>query len=148
MKLHYRKLPQTIRTKMEKLEFDLTLLPKVEQEAEVKPGDDAAPCFCTQSKMTDSFTDIKEEELMCILWGRVPGQVGLIWSGSSHTHDWANLQVYTSFGNLVKMLFIGEQNTVRLANKQQTTYGKRSATMSELKAAHPTIYDQGPLHDT
>ncbi|KAG9073275.1 hypothetical protein KI688_001067 [Linnemannia hyalina] len=192
MKLHYKKLPQTIRTKMEKLEFDPALLPKVEQEDEDKPGDDGTtldddgtildddaddenprkkskkivyqpghirscwnylmalpaanrPRFCTQSKMADSFIDIREEGLMRILWGRDAGQVGLIWSGSPHSHDWANLQVNTSFGNLIKMLFIGDRNTVRLANKQQTTYGKRSATMSELKAAHPTIYDQGPL---
>ncbi|KAG0262830.1 hypothetical protein BGZ95_003949 [Linnemannia exigua] len=41
MKLHYRKLPQTIRTKMEKLEFDPADLPKVEQDDEDKPRDDS-----------------------------------------------------------------------------------------------------------
>ncbi|KAK3814497.1 MAG: hypothetical protein J3R72DRAFT_498322 [Linnemannia gamsii] len=41
MKLHYRKLPQTIRTKMEKLEFDPADLPKVEQDDEDKLGDDS-----------------------------------------------------------------------------------------------------------
>ncbi|KAG0353238.1 hypothetical protein BGX24_007307, partial [Mortierella sp. AD032] len=115
MKLHYRKLPQTIRTKMEKLEFDPADLPKVEQDDEDKLGDDSTtpddnsgdideaddaddedprkkPRFCIQSKMTDSFIDIREEGLMRILWGRDAGQVGLIWSGGSHTHDWAKQQ--------------------------------------------------------
>ncbi|KAK3846473.1 MAG: hypothetical protein J3R72DRAFT_486735 [Linnemannia gamsii] len=194
MKLHYRKLPQTIRTKMEKLEFDPADLPKVEQDDEDKLGDDSTtpddnsgdvdeaddaddedprkkskkivfqpqhiqscwrylmklpvanrPRFCIQSKMTDSFIDIREEGLMRILWGRDAGQVGLIWSGGSHTHDWAKQQVNTSFGNIIKMLFIGDRDTIRLATKQQTTYGKRTTTMDERATAHPNIYGQGPL---
>ncbi|KAF9082447.1 hypothetical protein BGX23_012457 [Mortierella sp. AD031] len=103
------------------------------------------PRFCLQPKMTDSFIDIREEGLMRILWGKDAGQVGQIWSGGSHTHDWAKEQVDTSFGNLIKMLFIGNRDTIRLASKQQKTYGKRTTTMDERAAAHPDIYDQGPL---
>ncbi|KAF9083042.1 hypothetical protein BGX29_003437, partial [Mortierella sp. GBA35] len=185
LKLHYRKLPQTIRTKMEKLAFDPADLPEVEQHAEDNGDDDGTtleddadeedpkkkskkidfqprhvqsccghlmklpaasrPRFCLQPKMTDSFIDIREEGLMRILWGKDAGQVGQIWSGGSHTHDWAKEQVDTSFGNLIKMLFIGNRNTIRLASKQQKTYGKRTTTMDERAAAHPDIYDQGPL---
>ncbi|KAF8945734.1 hypothetical protein BGZ47_002069 [Haplosporangium gracile] len=127
MKLHYRKSPQTIRTKMEKLEFDSADLPKVEQKDEDKLDDNGTtldddtddedskkkskklvfqpqhirscwryliklsaanrPRLCIQSKMTDNFIDIREEGLKRILWRRVAGQVRLIWSGGSHTHD-------------------------------------------------------------
>jgi hypothetical protein len=95
--------------------------------------------------MTDSFIDIREEGLMRILWGKDAGPVGLIWSGGSHTHNWAKQQYNTSFGNIIKMLFIGDRNTIRLANKQQTTYGKRTTTMDERATVHPDIYGQSPL---
>ncbi|KAK3845368.1 MAG: hypothetical protein J3R72DRAFT_521333 [Linnemannia gamsii] len=51
------------------------------------------PRFCLQSKMTDSFIDIREERFMRILWGEGAGKVEEIWSGGSHTHDWAKEQV-------------------------------------------------------
>ena len=77
--------------------------------------------------------------------GKDAGPVGLIWSGGSHTHNWAKQQNNTSFGNIIKMLFIGDRSTIRLANKQQTTYGKRTTTMDERATVHPDIYGQGPL---
>ncbi|KAF9910422.1 hypothetical protein EC991_006689 [Linnemannia zychae] len=189
IKLHYRRLPQTIRTKMEKLGFDSTLLPKVEQEDkdtsdddDTTPDDDGTtpddeaddedvkkkskkidfspqhiqsrwgypmklpaanrPRFCIQSKMTDSFIDIREETLFRILWRK---KSDTIWGGSTHNFDWAKRQVNISFGNVIKMLFIGDPDTVRLATKHQTTYGKRTTTIDERATAHSTMYGQEPL---
>lgn len=103
------------------------------------------PQFCIQPKMTDSFIDIREEGLMRILWGREAGPVAEIWGGGPNSLQWAKTQVSTSFGNLIKMLFIGDRESIRTASKQQTTYGKRTTTMDERFKEHPDIYGQGPL---
>ncbi|KAF9906551.1 hypothetical protein EC991_000493 [Linnemannia zychae] len=189
IKLHYRRLPQTIRTKMEKLGFDSTPLPKVEQEDkdtsdddDTTPDDDGTtpddeaddedvkkkskkivfspqhiqscrgnlmkllaanrPRFCIQSKMTDSFIDIREETLFRILWRK---KSDTIWGGSTYDFDWAKEQVHISFGNVIKMLFIGDRDKVQRATKHQTTYGKRTTTVDERATAHSTIFGQEPL---
>lgn len=103
------------------------------------------PRFCIQSKMTDGFIDISENELKSILWGQEAGQVRSIWSGGTYTSKWAAQQVNSSYGNIIKMLFIGDRDTVRHARKQQTTYGKRTTTMDQCATAHPNIYGQRPL---
>ncbi|KAF8932755.1 hypothetical protein BGZ58_006833 [Dissophora ornata] len=105
LKLHYRKLPETLHTKMERLSLDPIGLPEVEQHVEDNGKDDG-----TTPKMTDSFVDIREEGLMRILWRKDAGQVGQIWSNGTHTHDWAKEQVDISFGNLVKT-FLSEIET-------------------------------------
>ncbi|GJJ75446.1 hypothetical protein EMPS_07804 [Entomortierella parvispora] len=103
------------------------------------------PQFCIQPKMTDSFIDIREEGLMRILWGRDAGSVGEIWEGGTHSHQWAKSQLSTAVGNIIKTLFIGDRESIRLAKKQQTTYGKRTTTMDECFRLYPEVYGQGPL---
>ncbi|GJJ78229.1 hypothetical protein EMPS_10588 [Entomortierella parvispora] len=172
IKMHYRKLPKTIRAKMEKLGFDDADLPQTEEDAEDDSNVDAAPpegdeeddedprqkskkivfrprhiltCwsdlqklptpsqpqFCIQPKMTDSFIDIREEGLMRILWGRDAGSVGEIWEGGTHSHQWAKSQLSTAVGNIIKTLFIGDRESIRLAKKQQTTVRHNESILTQ-----------------
>ncbi|KAG9061854.1 hypothetical protein KI688_007005 [Linnemannia hyalina] len=180
-KLHYRRIPETLRTK---LSIDCDGLPEIDQDdtdaggdagaADVNEGvddDDALkrskkiifkpghiqlcwryflllpsskrPRFCTQAKMSDSFIDINEEALVALLWGEKAVQLDNVWEDTRYTHNWAAAKQRSSYGEVIKELFIGDRDVIKEArNKQQTTYGKRTTTMAEREEAHPHIYGQ------
>ncbi|KAG9064049.1 hypothetical protein KI688_003228 [Linnemannia hyalina] len=183
-KLHYRRIPETLRTKLSKLSIDCDGLPEIDQDgtdaggdagaADVNEGvddDDALkrskkiifkpghiqlcwryflllpsskrPRFCTQAKMSDSFIDINEEALVALLWGEKAVQLDNVWEDTRYTHNWAAAKQRSSYGEVIKELFIGDRDVIKEArNKQQTTYGKRTTTMAEREEAHPHIYGQ------
>ncbi|KAG0284117.1 hypothetical protein BGZ97_008299 [Linnemannia gamsii] len=220
MKMHYRRLLETIRTRMIKLGVDSTQLPDVAQGDESKTDDDGGtqddiaeevddvddvdnndpkkksqkivfqqghirlcwnffirlpaehqPRFCIQPKMTDSFIDISEKELKSILWGRCresggalsevdlsqmglevewrdrrdAGPVRSIWRGGRYDSAWAEGVLSSSYGDIIKMLFIGDRRIIANAPKRQTTYGKRTTTMNYFAMSYPNTYGQGHL---
>jgi len=101
------------------------------------------PRFCIQAKMSDAFIDINEEALVALLWGEKAIQLEDVWEDTQYTHIWAAAKQHSSYGEVIKELFIGDRDAIREArNKQQTTYGKRTTTMAERQEAHPHIYGQ------
>ncbi|KAF8924330.1 hypothetical protein BGZ47_004111, partial [Haplosporangium gracile] len=181
LKLHYRRMPETLRTKLSKLSIDCDGLPKMDQDdtngpADVdenvndddddalkrskkiifKPGhiqlcwryllrlsSSSRPRFCPQAKMSDSFVDINEEALVALLWGEKSAQLDNVWKDTRYTHQWAAAKQRSSYGEVIKELFIGDRDAIKEArNKQQTTYGKRTTTMMERQEANPHIYGQ------
>ena len=93
--------------------------------------------------MSGSFIDINEEALVALLWGEKAVQLDNVWEDTRYTHNWAAAKQRSSYGEVIKELFIGDRDVIKEArNKQQTTYGKRTTTMAERQETHPHIYGQ------
>ncbi|KAG0328261.1 hypothetical protein BG004_002579, partial [Podila humilis] len=174
LKLHFRKLTEILRTKFGQLSMDCDGLPQIGPSAvmgqeginnkmDTEDVDDDEPLklskkvkfgpghiedcwtfylrlppakrprFCPEVKMADSFLDITRD-------------VANMWTNSHFTHRWAAENQISSYGEVIKQLFIGDRDTIKAAkNKSQTTYGKRTTTMAERKQTHPDIYGQPEL---
>lgn len=104
------------------------------------------PVFCPGAGFKDVFHLFQEAALVPLLWG------------SAHNHptrpflericsaaDAARL-VKSDYGELLRRLFIGNRDSIKIdPTKQQTTYGKRSTTITKLATEAPTTYGVGPM---
>lgn len=73
------------------------------------------PRFCTQAKMSDSFIDINEEALVALLWGEKARQLDSVWEDTHYTHNWAAAKQGSSYGEVIKELFIGDRDAIKEA---------------------------------
>ncbi|KAF9394247.1 hypothetical protein BGZ94_006715, partial [Podila epigama] len=71
--------------------------------------------------MSDSFIDINKEALVQLLFGRKAEQLRNVWENTCYTHNWAASKQNSSYGEVIKRLFIGDRDAIRTdRNKQQT----------------------------
>ncbi|KAI8605997.1 hypothetical protein EDD21DRAFT_427217 [Dissophora ornata] len=155
LKLHFRRMPETLRTKLSRLSIDCDGLPEMDQDDADAGGDASAadvnvdvdddtlqrskkivfkpghiqlcwqyflrlpsskrPRFCAHAKMSDAFIDINEEALVALLWGQNAGQLDNVWEDTHYTHNWAVTKQRSSYGEVIKELFIGDRDAIKKA---------------------------------
>ncbi|KAG9068054.1 hypothetical protein KI688_011646 [Linnemannia hyalina] len=119
LKLHCRRMPETLRTKLSKLSIDCDGLPEMDQDDTDAGGDAGA---------ADVGKDVDDDDAL-------KRSKKIIFKLAAKQRS--------SYGGVIKELFIGNRDAIKEArNKQQTTYGKRTTNMAERQVAHPHIYGQ------
>ncbi|KAG0356715.1 hypothetical protein BGX24_006355, partial [Mortierella sp. AD032] len=107
------------------------------------------PLFCLRHKFNDPFITFEERALPQILWSTTkkrPNPAADAASKIMSAKD-ASTLVETVHGELTRILFYGEKEEIKQSTSVwQTSYGRRSTTMSSLATIHPTIFDPTALH--
>jgi hypothetical protein len=103
----------------------------------------ARPIFCLRKTFKSCFVMFEERSLPQILWGTTkkypnPALESALKIMSAKE---AAKMVEDDYGSLVKKLFYGDRDKIRQSGSVwQTTYGKRTTTMSDLANANSDVY--------
>jgi hypothetical protein len=98
------------------------------------------PVFCPTAGFKSTFALLSERAVVAILWGRSNNTLPILESkvcGSVRANELAN----NMSGELFHLLFIGNRDEIRVdAHKAQTSYGKRTTTMSRVSTNSPATH--------
>jgi len=107
------------------------------------------PVFCPAMGFGDVFQQFQESAIVALLWGQ----------GKNHptrpfmeaklcTHAKAKETSEKDYGALLHLLFVGEAESIKAhPKKKQTSYGRRTTTMSQLAHMAPDVFGVKPMQD-
>ncbi|KAF9946075.1 hypothetical protein BGZ65_010097 [Modicella reniformis] len=94
------------------------------------------PVFVPTAGFRDTFQQMSERFLILLLWGqknKEPASTKAIMESRICSYEDAVKAENSNYGELMRKLFVGDKNAIRkAARKRQTSYGKRTSTMSRL----------------
>ncbi|KAF9342991.1 hypothetical protein BGX34_007378, partial [Mortierella sp. NVP85] len=111
--------------------------------------DEKRPVFCPAMGFGDVSQLFQESAIVSLLWG----------DGKNHptrsfmeaklcTHAKAKELTNKDYGALLHMLFVGDAELIKNhPQKKQTSYGKRTTTMSQLASMAPDVFGVQPMQD-
>lgn len=105
------------------------------------------PVFCPTTGFGDVFHKFEEKALKHLLWGKgANNPTKSFLEKKICTAQEADQLVKNNYGELLRRLFIGNPDSIRKdCKKRQTTYGKRTTTISELTKKAPDTFGVAPM---
>lgn len=105
------------------------------------------PVFSPTTGFSDVFHKFEERALKFLLWGKEPNNpTRPFLENKICTAEEADQLVKENYGELLRRLFIGDADSIKKdSKKQQTTYGKRTTTISELAEKAPDTFGVVPM---
>ncbi|KAF9355237.1 hypothetical protein BGX34_010580 [Mortierella sp. NVP85] len=105
------------------------------------------PAFCPSGHFASLFVSLSETDFVAILWHRsCKAKQALEMKVCSK--DIANTLATTDYGALFHKLFVGDRKAIKHSpRKAQTSYGKRTSTMSKISSTRPSTHGNSALRE-